>query len=160
MKDKKAVIFYFLMSIIFLDFGNQLRIISQSSYAKSLSNPLFSIVNINNTGSAFSLFQHHAKLLALFGIIALVFVGCYVFKNIKFSDKIPLLALTLFSAGTLGNIIERLKYGFVVDYIKLNFIDFPVFNCFDIMICTSIFLYFLFVLADFKNSKKAQDGRN
>jgi len=63
------------------------------------------------------------------------------------------LALTLFSAGTLGNVIERFKFGYVVDYIKLNFINFPVFNAFDVMICLGIFVYCLYILLENKKVK-------
>ena len=153
MKDKKAFIFYFLMTIIFLDFGNQLRKISFNSFFDDFSFPIFSIVHLNNTGSAFSLLQNQAKILAIFGIIAILFLTIYVIKNITFIDKTALLSITLFSAGSLGNIVERFQYGYVIDYIKLNFINFPVFNAFDIMICLGIFIYTIFVLFDTKREK-------
>ena len=157
MKDKRACIFYFLMTVILLDFGNQIRKISHMSYLEKIDNPIFSIVHVNNTGSAFSLFQDHAKILAYWGIGVILFVAFQVFKNVSFKDKNNLLALTLFSAGTLGNIIERLQFGHVVDYIKLNFINFPVFNAFDIMICIGIFLYCLSIIIDIKKGKNGSN---
>ncbi|MBQ7286613.1 MAG: signal peptidase II [Candidatus Gastranaerophilales bacterium] len=157
MKDKRACIFYFLMTVILLDFGNQIRKISHMSYLEKIDNPIFSIVHVNNTGSAFSLFQDHAKILAYLGIGVILFVAFQVFKNVSFKDKNNLLALTLFSAGTLGNIIERLQFGHVVDYIKLNFINFPVFNAFDIMICIGIFLYCLSIIIDIKKGKNGSN---
>ena len=157
MKDKKACIFYFLMTIILLDFGNQLRNISYYSSINTHHNPFFSIVHLNNTGSAFSMFQNNAQILAYFGIFVLLFIAFQVFKNVTFNDKHQLLALTLFGAGTLGNIVERFKFGYVVDYIKLNFINFPVFNAFDIMICTGIFLYCLYI---FLENKKVKNDSN
>lgn len=159
MKDKKAFIFYFLMSIIFLDFGNQLKIISNNPYLKNIiDNSLFSIVHLNNSGGAFSIFQNNAKILAVFGIIVILYLTYYVIRHVTFNDKIILLSLTLFAAGTLGNLIERIRFGYVIDYIKLNFIDFPVFNAFDIMICTGISLYVLFVL--FKKEFKVKTNDN
>ena len=59
------------------------------------------------------------------------------------------MSITLFSSGALGNLIERIQFGYVIDYINLNFINFPVFNMFDIMICLGVFLYFIFVVFDF-----------
>lgn len=153
MKDKKACIFYFLMTIILLDFGNQLRNISYYSSINSVHNSFLSITHLNNTGSAFSMFQNQAQILAYFGIFVVLFVAFQVFKNVTFNDKNQLLALTLFSAGTLGNVIERFKFGYVVDYIKLNFINFPVFNAFDVMICTGIFVYCLYILLENKKVK-------
>ena len=146
MKDKRACIFYFLMSIIFWDFGNQLRKISYNSYFDDYKNSVFSIIHVDNTGSAFGLFQDSTFLLSVLGVIAVIFISFYVFKNISFKDKIELFSLTIFMGGTLGNLYERIKFGHVVDYIKLNFISFPVFNAFDIMICIGVFLYIVFVL--------------
>ena len=152
MRGNKAFIFYFLMNIILLDFGNHLRKIFQNPYlAQKINNDIFTIFNVNNTGSAFSLFQNNAKTLAIFGIVAVVFIAFYVFKFVSFEDKNKLLSLTIFSAGALGNAIERLNYGYVIDYVKLNFIDFPVFNAFDIMICIGIGLYCLSILLDLKH---------
>lgn len=154
MKDKRACIFYFLMSIIFWDFGNQLRKISYNSYFDDYKNPVFSIIHVDNSGSAFGLFQDSTFLLSVLGVIAVIFISFYVFKNISFKDKIELFSLTIFMGGTLGNLYERIKFGHVVDYIKLNFINFPVFNAFDIMICIGVFLYIVFVLFDFKIFKR------
>ena len=153
MKDKKAFIFYFLMSIVFWDFGNQLRKIIYNSYFDNFDNPIFSVVHINNTGSAFGMFQNHIDLLVVLGIIAVSIISLYVYKNIAFKDKIELFSLTVFMGGTLGNLFERIKFGHVIDYIKLNFINFPVFNAFDIMICLGVFLYIILVLSDFKTLK-------
>ena len=157
MKDKKALIFYFLMTIILLDFGNQLKELSFSPSIMSINNSIFSIVHSTNTGSAFSIFQNNAKTLAIFGIIVVLVILFEVFKNVSFNNKNELLALTLFSAGTLGNVIERLQFGYVIDYIKLNFINFPIFNAFDIMICVGIFVYCLDIILEFK---KVKNGKN
>ena len=81
---------------------------------------------------------------------ALQSTTCIVFIGILL-QLFLLLSLTIFSAGALGNAIERLNYGYVIDYVKLNFIDFPVFNAFDIMICIGIGLYCLSILLDLKH---------
>ena len=151
----KAMLFYFFMGIILLDFGNQIRKICVSEYLKNYSNPIFKISTTTNTGSAFGMLEEHSYYLALVGIFAVLFLTYYVYKKLTFNDKLELLAVTLFSFGTLGNLIERLKLGHVIDYIKLNFIDFPIFNAFDIMICLGTFLYFVFVLYD---SRKLKNG--
>ena len=155
--DKKACVFFFLMSVIFVDFGNQIRKISY--FYPDFNSPLFSINHINNTGSAFSLFQNHSEILSYFGVIAYILLFYYVFKCVKFKDKVELLSITLSAAGILGNAIERFNFNHVVDYIKLNFIDFPIFNCFDIMICTGCFLYIAFMLSDFKKTSE-NDNKN
>ena len=160
-KDKRSVIFHFLMSIIFLDLGNQIRKISYIPCIENIDNPVFKIVHLNNTGSAFSLFQQHTLFLTLFGVISLILISLYVYFDISFKkDKFALISLTIFTGGALGNLVERIQFGHVVDYIKLNFINFPVFNAFDIMICTGIFLYTVFVLIGESIDKIKNNGNN
>ncbi len=153
-KSSKALIFYFLMSLILLDFGRQIEIISYNPYFTNLKNPIFSIEHIYNTGSAFGMFQSATLFLSVFAICVSVLLFIFVYKNINFKDKFLLLSLTLINAGTLGNLIERIKLHHVVDYIKLNFINFPIFNMFDIMICLGITIYVVFVLIDIEQIKK------
>ena len=152
-KDQKAVIFYFLMSLILLDFGRQIRQISFSPYLENYTNPVFSIEHVYNTGSAFGMFQGSVSFLSVFAAIIITLLFILVFKEVKFSNKALLLSLTLLNAGTLGNFIERIKFHHVIDYINLNFINFPVFNTFDVMICLGITIYIVFVLIDIKQIK-------
>ena len=151
-KDKKAFIFYFLMSIIFADLGNGIR---KLSYVPKLQdvfdNPFISIMHVYNTGGAFSILQTQTGFLIALSIVTLGFIAFYVYKEVDYKDKISLIALTLFSAGTLGNLIERIQHGRVIDYFKLNYFNFPVFNAFDVMICLGRFIYTVFTIFEIKN---------
>ena len=151
-KDNKAFVFYFLMSIIFYDFANQLKKLSYKVPVDE--NPFFSIMHAKNTGGAFSVLENSSFILACFGVVALILLTIYVYKNITFKDKFQLLASTLFCAGIFGNTFERFNQGYVTDYIKLNFINFPIFNSFDILICVAIFLYITFIALETKLLKK------
>lgn len=150
LKDKKAFIFFFLMTVIFLDFARQLKKISFNSIIENINNPIFQIVHVNNSGGAFGIFENSALILAILGLVAVSYITGYVFKHVCFSDKLILLSSALFCAGTLGNVTERLKYGYVIDYIKLNFVDFPVFNSYDILICVGIIIYFIYIVLSYK----------
>lgn len=153
LKDKKAFIFFFLMTIIFLDFARQLGKICLTFGFGRFNNPVFQIVNVHNSGGAFGIFENGALILAIFGIAAISYITGYIYKNVRFSEKMILLSSTLFCAGTLGNAIERLKFGHVVDYIKLNFMDFPVFNSYDIMICLGVMIYSIYIILGCKKGK-------
>ena len=107
---------------------------------------ILSFVYAKNTGGAFSLFEGHHYLLELFEVLVLGGLIAYVYKRVIFNDKFKILALVLFSAGILGNLYERITFGYVVDYVKLNFVNFAVFNVFDVMICASVFIFILMVL--------------
>ena len=139
------------MSIVFLDLGNGVRKLSYvPKIQELLENSFISIMHIYNTGGAFSILQNKTTFLIILSIIAFGFISFHVYKEVEYKDKTTLFSLTLFSAGTLGNLIERITNGRVVDYLKLNYFDFPVFNAFDVMICLGIFIYTFFVLFEAK----------
>lgn len=161
LKDKRAALFFFFMNLILLDFGNQIRLLSFHKEIMNFENALFSIYHAKNLGSAFSLFENienSAYILSLLGVFAVVVIFYLVIKNVSFEDKFLLLSLTLFSSGTLGNALERFSNGYVTDYIKLNFINFPVFNAYDIMITIGCVLYIAFVL--FQKDSKIEENEN
>jgi len=127
-KDKKAFIFYFLMSIIFLDLGNGIRRLSYVPKIQDMfDNSIISIMHIYNTGGAFSILQNQTNFLIALSIFALIFIAWHVYKEVDYSES-----------------------GRVVDYFKLNCFNFPIFNAFDIMICLGILIYTVFVLFELK----------
>ena len=126
----------------------------------SADNLFASFVYAQNTGGAFSIFEGHPYLLSSFAIFVLGALVIYVYKKVTFGDKYKILALVFFSAGILGNMHERITLGYVVDYIKLNFVDFAVFNFFDVMICTSVFIFILMILYEETSRLKNKNGNN
>ncbi len=63
-------------------------------------------------------------------------------KNHEKLNTLQTLAIAMILGGTAGNFFDRLFYGYVVDFIKLNFIDFPVFNMADLFINIGVILIF------------------
>ena len=112
----------------------------------------FSIDFVKNTGAAFSLFQTHTDVLIVISVAVLATVVIYVAKHLKNLAFSSLMLLSLFSAGILGNLLERMVDGFVTDYIRLTFVDFPIFNLSDIFINIAAFLIICNIL--FNNEKR------
>ena len=141
-KDKRAFIFFIITSIVLWQFGASIRdiCIKPDMQISTLNNPVFSFVYLKNTGGSFSLFNDFTNLLSLCGIIALICILIYAYKKLEFSQKFKVLTLVCLTSGILGNLVERLTNGYVIDFIKLNFINFAVFNFFDILISVSIIL--------------------
>lgn len=99
---------------------------------------------VENRGAAFGILQD-AKWFFL--VLALVGVGIIVWYILKRPHNFLLRSsLSLIAAGALGNAIDRLARGFVVDFIQLSFIDFPVFNVADICICVGAVLLAVYVI--------------
>lgn len=94
----------------------------------------FNLVKTHNTGAAFSLLEGQVFFLSLLSIFALIITIIYI---VKLKGKIPAYLFAGFGfliGGTVGNLIDRLFVGYVIDYIKPEFINFPVFNIADIAI--------------------------
>ena len=110
---------------------------------------IFNLDFIKNDGAAFNIFSNNTLFLSSISIISSVFIIFYLIygKNICNSDRY---GLAYILGGSLGNGIDRVMNGFVIDFINLNFVNFPVFNIADISINIG-FLLILFNLIKNKN---------
>lgn len=100
---------------------------------------------VRNTGAAFSMMSGKLSLLSFISIAFCV--GVIVYWVIK-KPKHPLLctALSMMFSGALGNAIDRIFYGYVVDFIAVSFVDFPVFNIADIAITVGAVLVIIYLI--------------
>lgn len=114
---------------------------------------IFNIVYLKNTGAAFSMFSEHVNILGIVSVLFCIGVIIYVLKA-KPSHKLQCTALTLIFAGALGNAIDRIFRGYVIDFIETAFINFPVFNIADIAITIGAALLVLYVILFDRESKK------
>lgn len=128
---------------------------SQISYGQivSIIPNIVSITKVYNTGAAFSLFENSTLGLILISSIATVIILHFIVKSIKESDSLfYILSLSLLLGGTIGNLTDRITLGHVIDFIRLEFIDFPIFNISDISINIGVILILLHYFK--KNLKK------
>ena len=119
---------------------------------------LFHLTYVQNTGAAFSSFQGmHWLFILVFALFAAFLVWEFATKKFGFAAFERWCLVAVF-AGGLGNLIDRLRFGFVVDMIAVEFIDFPVFNVADCFItCGCILLIahlFFFNKSFWKEEKK------
>ena len=157
-KDKRAFVVYVLLTVVLWQF---LISISKIIKHNTFNLDFIKVVETTNSGAAFGMFQNAPFVLGMFGLIVLLLVLFYVYKNVNFEDKAKILFLSIFSAGILGNTHERFAYGYVTDFIKINFLNFPVFNMFDILISISVILYAVFYIKEeiFKRIKNGNKSR-
>lgn len=101
---------------------------------------LVSIDYIKNYGAAFSLLNKHTTLLVIVSAIILLFIIFYIAKHIKNFNKSDVFYTAMLCAGIICNMSERIIDGFVTDYIRLNFITFPIFNISDLFISAGAFM--------------------
>jgi len=108
---------------------------------------IFSINYLRNYGAAFNIFEGNRVFLSSISIISSLILIYFIF----FKGRLNLLdryGLSLILAGSIGNGIDRIIKGYVIDFINLKLLDFPIFNIADIAINIGsiilIFNYFKF----------------
>ena len=110
---------------------------------------LFKLDFVKNYGAAFNIFTGSRLFLSLVSIIFSILLIYLIFRK-NTLNSFDLYSYSFILGGTIGNGIDRIYKGFVVDFINLNIVNFPVFNIADI----SINIGFIILLYNiFKNNR-------
>ena len=152
---KASKISYFLVSIIFfIAFDIYFSNIMMSCVKTMPSNPVFDLIFIQNTGAAFSILENSKIFLISFSAFAILAMIIYLIKNIQKASTFAIFWASLLIAGVFCNMYERIVYGYVRDFFKLNFIDFPVFNISDIFINISVVAIVIIIITNEINNRR------
>ena len=110
---------------------------------------LFKLDFVKNYGAAFNIFSGSRVFLSLISILFSILIIYLMFRK-NTLNSLDLYSYSFILGGTIGNGMDRILRGFVIDFINLNFINFPVFNIADI----SINIGFIILLYNiFKNNR-------
>lgn len=112
----------------------------------------FSLFYIQNEGAAWGIFQGK---MVFFYFVTLIVVGylVYMFQQEKNKTKLVGISFALILSGAIGNFIDRLLNGYVVDMFRLDFINFPIFNVADVCLTVGVVLMLIHVLFFEKEEK-------
>ena len=127
--------FKYLIVISILCFLDQYSKIYISLNINKLINKdllILTIEYIRNYGAAFNILSGSRLFLSLISIISTIILMYLIF--IRKDNRINKYGLSFIAAGSIGNGVDRIFYGYVIDFINIKFIDFPVFNIADIAI--------------------------
>ena len=114
----------------------------------------FHLTYLENRGAAFSLFaQFDSRWVFVVLAVVITAVILYVLRKQIMQTALGSWSLVLIAAGALGNAIDRVMHGFVVDMFDFRIIHFPVFNVADIFITVGGVLFVLYVLFQHKEEK-------
>ena len=147
--------------IIVLDQMSKLWITGHFAYGESLTVlGVFNLVLAHNTGAAFSFLSDAGGMQRwLFSLIAVV-ASAWIIVLLRKHAEQPLfaLALSMILGGALGNLIDRIAYGYVVDFLQFHWGEhyFPAFNLADSAITCGAFLL---ILDSFKENKNGSAAR-
>ena len=109
----------------------------------------FSLYHITNTGAAFSVLSNHTTFLIFFTFVIIFLLVRYLTKETNFTN-LSRISLGMIIGGVLGNLIDRIIFHGVTDYLLFVFGHkaFPIFNFADILITTGVTLYLIYCLLD------------
>jgi len=122
---------------------------------------VFRLSFVENRGMAFGLLAGGRWVFILLTVLVLGAVVYYYIKLPKTrSTLLTRMALTVVCAGALGNFIDRVRQGYVVDFFYFHWFEFPVFNVADIfVVCGTISLCVLIILGDVADKKKGKAAK-
>ena len=146
---KKFYFFSLSIFIVLIDQFTKYLIFNNKNLFINKDFLLFKLDFVKNYGAAFNTFSGSRIFLSLISIIFSILLIYLIFRK-NTLNSFDLFAYSFILGGTIGNGIDRIYKGFVIDFINLNIINFPVFNIADI----SINIGFIFLLYNiFKNNR-------
>lgn len=114
--------------------------------SKQLIPGIIELTNLRNSGAAWSIFEGQQTFFTIITIIAIIVIGYFIWQYRK---NIPMLiGLSLIIAGTIGNFIDRLRQGYVVDMFETTFINFPIFNIADMCLTIGVIWLIICILKE------------
>lgn len=100
---------------------------------------LLELTYVENTGAAFGILSGNVGLLAVISVLILTALLVYTVRHERKSGLF-MLAVALIVSGAIGNLIDRLFRGYVVDFLNFLFVSFPVFNLADCFVVVGVVL--------------------
>ena len=138
---------YKLLCISNLNFGESITIIKD----------FFNISLLSNTGAAFNILSSNTLFLIIITLISCYIIYKYFIKDNNLNDFTKIIYGILFG-GIIGNLIDRVYYGYVIDYLDFNIfgINMPIFNFADICIVISVLIISVQTLKGDKNAVQSR----
>ncbi len=156
-KNRKFKIIIYSISIILIDQISKFIILINLGFERSVNiiPNLLNFTLVKNKGAAFSLFSNSTTILTITSLLASILLITIILKSPPRSYW-NMTGLAYLLGGTIGNGMDRLFRGYVIDFIDLVAINFPIFNVADISINIAI-IFFLIDTIKTKNQLKLKD---
>lgn len=119
-------------------------------------NQVFELTYLENRGAAFGLLQNRTIFFVITACVVFAIVIFLYIKIPKTSKYLPLRLCGIFVfAGAAGNLIDRIRLGYVVDFFYFKLIDFPIFNVADIYVTVGFAVLVVLILFVYKEEELA-----
>ena len=112
---------------------------------------VFELLYLENRGAAFGILEGQRWIFLISVVVVLGVIGAYYGKIPDTKKYVPLRMVCIaICAGAIGNMLDRVINGYVVDFFYFSLIDFPVFNVADIYVTVSVFVLILLIFFYYK----------
>ena len=124
---------------------------------------VFHFTYVRNYGAAWGMLENHRWVFMSFSTIAIIGISVYLFGFSKDTNWVKI-SLAMIVGGGVGNMIDRVWLGYVIDFLDFTLIDFPVFNVADSFVSVGAVMLMGYLIRDFirelKTSKTQEDGKD
>lgn len=140
-----------ILSVSLDQFTKYLAIKHLQNNPITLIKDVFQLRYLENRGAAFGIMQNQQAFFLFIGIVTLAFI-IYLYIRMPKTKKFILLRVCMIfiTAGAIGNMIDRVRFQYVVDFLYFELIDFPIFNVADIYATVATFGLIILLLFYYK----------
>ena len=156
LKNKKVKLLIYSFYIVLIDQISKFLVLTTIGFenSKNVIPNLLNFTLVKNKGAAFSLFSNSTTFLTIISVIASSLLIALILKSKRISYWNSL-GIVYLLGGTLGNGIDRLLKGYVLDFLEIVPINFPIFNVADISINIAIICFTIDLFIEKKSIKKS-----
>ena len=145
-----------LLVIAFILFVDQISKHAAIKYLKGnkphkLIEDFFQFNYVENRGAAFGILEHKRLFFIIVTILIVLFLSFYLIRYYNGLSMYTKIAFSMLIGGAIGNLIDRVRFGYVVDFISFKlkgYYNFPVFNIADMFIVISTILIIFVIMFD------------
>ena len=126
------------------------------------TNPFLNIISVHNFGASWGMLSGHGVLFIVLAVVFVALMLSYDFFVKKNNNENGwfFVGFNLILAGILGNVVDRIVFGYVRDFISLAFMDFPVFNIADVCLTVGTICIIVWLVFFYGKTKKVKTDDN
>ena len=159
----RLLVVYFLISALLVGLDQWSKYLTVQNISlgetKEFIPGFLSLTHLRNTGAAWSLLEGKMIFFYVITVIVSVVIIYLLIKNYKKSIWYSV-GLSFVLAGAIGNFIDRVRLGYVVDMLQTDFMNFPIFNVADSTLVVGVICIFIYLMLDEKAAKEGKNGTN
>ena len=159
----RLLVVYFLISALLVGLDQWSKYLTVQNISlgetKEFIPGFLSLTHLRNTGAAWSLLEGKMIFFYVNTVIVSVVIIYLLIKNYKKSIWYSV-GLSFVLAGAIGNFIDRVRLGYVVDMLQTDFMNFPIFNVADSTLVVGVICIFIYLILDEKAAKEGKNGTN